>query len=237
MSRDCYRIEELGEIADLPDDDPRRAHLAGCAHCQALLASVLAFKNPSVVPKGAQPQVAAAKLQQILDQKLGLGDLPAGGEGELPRRRSAPGPFHLFLSRLWRPGFRPAWGLAAICVVAVGFLMIYHHLGEISGPIVTREAATDRVAALSLHPPRALSEDQFLLSWEPVEGADGYEVLLLDADLNVQLRLPVGSDPAASVEGARLSETFGREPILWQVRALQRGEELQHSTPERLRIP
>jgi hypothetical protein len=238
MERDCYRIEELGEISELPDGDPRRAHLAECAHCSALVAAVREFRDPSAMPAGARPQDAALRLRGLVDHKLGLSDLPSGEGVDPRRRRDARSPRHPWLSSLWRPPLRPAWGLAAACLVVVGFLTLVRHQSETPGPIVTRNAQPHMGHALLLHPARALPAGQILLSWEPVEGADGYEVLLLDTNLTVRERLPAGSDPTASVEGDRLRELFGdRQSILWQVRALRGGDELLHSPPERLQVP
>ena len=57
---ECVRPEEWGSYETWTAEDPRRAHVEGCARCQAQHAAYREMLDDRTIPRGADPKEAAA---------------------------------------------------------------------------------------------------------------------------------------------------------------------------------
>ena len=81
--------EQLSELLDLPDDDPRRRAAEADPRLQARLRAYREFVSPLDVPEGAQMKTAEDHLGRMLERELGVTLAPEpGGVGTPP----VPGP-------------------------------------------------------------------------------------------------------------------------------------------------
>lgn len=117
MDDRCHPLEDLPQIMNLPEGDPRRQHLDRCPRCQTLARQFDAFMHPGPMPTAADLDGAGVELNQRLEAELDLSMSPV-------TRRS---PNHSF----WRlaPGQgRPLLAMAAVLVICVGLLTIRHQM-------------------------------------------------------------------------------------------------------------
>lgn len=243
MSRGCYRIEELGEIADLDPQDPRAAHLKACAHCRARLAACREFRDPTQLPEGADLEDAERRLAAVLEGEIRAKEPMRGtsrrtsGAGQ--PRPAGENPLARFLGGLWRPSLKPTLGILAASLAAVLVIVSLVDFGG-GGPdrIVPRGEGRLAQAELSLHSPRPLAGGGIRLSWQAAHSAEAYRILLYDADLNELSRLEAGRDTFLIVQPAEIRQVAGAESqILWQVSALHSGDEIIRSPLGGLRLP
>ncbi len=200
------------------------AHVQGCPRCRALIAQHRAFleneANPAPTP--AQLAAADAALAAALEREMSGGRAPQQVTAS-PRSLADP-PRASWWQALFAPALRPAWGFAAVLVVAGG---LYATLRPVERAEV-RGDATQAEVVTTLAP--VAGDGVVTLAWEPVAGADGYDVVLLATDLSElgaplhvrEPRLELRRDalPAGVTSGAKL---------LWQVTARIGERELSHS--------
>ncbi len=158
MSDQCLTIEDLGELAELPVGDSRRAHLDGCPRCQGLVASYAAFFTPEDIPPEADVADAGARLSAALEREIG-----AETGGNIVRPAS-------FTQRFL--GMRPLAAAAAVLVVALGLSLMRDGPGAPPLEPVLRGAGDEVVAFQG--EAVALAGDGYRLRWpaaaDDVEG-------------------------------------------------------------------
>jgi hypothetical protein len=71
VNQPCLEPRDLPLVLDLPDDDPRRRHLASCPHCRALLNAYDEFIDPGSEDLGGDLTAADAELAGRLATALG----------------------------------------------------------------------------------------------------------------------------------------------------------------------
>jgi hypothetical protein len=202
------------------------AHVQDCPRCRALLAQHRAFLESeagAVAPTSSQLADADASLAAALEREMsgGRASQPAAAS---PRTLVAE-PRASWWQALFAPALRPAWGFAAVLVVAGGVYLSVRpdvQRGEVRGDSPVSTAVT------TLAP--VASEGVVTLSWEPVAGADRYDVVLLSQDLS-ELGEPVRvSEPMFVLRHDQLPAgvTAGTS-LLWQVTARAGERELSHS--------
>src|SRR5262245_36533671 len=118
MTPDCIAPEQLHDLIDLPDDDPRRRHAASCPRCGSLLAEYrlyLAAEPP--------PDLDLDRLERALGERI-----DAHIESPVPAREARParsaGTSSSSLDRLFHPAMRPAWVLGVASLILVGILYV-----------------------------------------------------------------------------------------------------------------
>ncbi len=218
MSRECPDIEELGDLVDIDRDDPRMSHVNGCVRCRNLLASMREFKTPGELPPGATVSEAEAKLGQFLEHEM------AGVEHAQARQPSRLSGWRNLL-------FRPVTGFALAAVAVVVVLTVWQQPDH-PDPIVVRGSGTSDSPQLVLAAPAPLENGGTALSWNSIEGADSYHVVLYGLGLTELKRFPARSDtfliigtddwPTTPPDGRRL---------IWQVHALRQGDHWIQSRP------
>jgi len=231
MERDReFSIEELGEIAELSSDHPRRREFERSPRGRALLATYRSFVNPGAAGAEAGLEQARAHLQALLVRELGqsAGPAAAGAAGE---RRP---PSNSWSWRSWA-ALRPVLALAVMVIVAAGAWVATQHRGA-SNPVL-RGRRVGGTVELALHAPRATAEG-LELSWEPVAGADRYEVAFFASDLGDLAHAPATSEPRLVLSLATLPSGLTRgSTVLWQVSARRGDTPLAQSETSPLQIP
>lgn len=202
------------------------AHVQGCPRCRALLAQHRAFLESeagTVAPTATQLADADAALAAALEREMSGGRV-APPVTASPRTLAAE-PRASWWQALFAPALRPAWGFAAVLVVAGGVYLSVRpdvQRGEVRGDSPVSASVT------TLAP--VASEGAVTLSWEPVAGADHYDVVLLAPDLS-EIGEPVRvSEPTYVLRHDALPAgvTAGTN-LLWQVTARAGERELSHS--------
>ncbi len=243
----CVRVEELGDLLELPADDPRRRHVEGCPRCRTLLASYARFLTPGTPPAGARLEQAEVRLTQVLRGALhGSSAAPAGppaSPDRAPARaQGRPGFWEQLRELANAPALRPAWAAVAILVVAsVAFSLL-----DIRGPgrrePVLRGGApparTQAVAKPGLLPVAPASGGALRLGWTRVPGAEDYEVRLYSADLAQLAALGPTADTTLVLRPQALpARPRPGETVLWRVYARRGGDEIAYSPVGMLRVP
>jgi hypothetical protein len=181
----CLPPEDLARILALPADDPARRHVDGCPRCRTLARRFQDFLAPSPLPPAAGATAAGKELRQRLDAAL-------------------PGP-RMLIGQRWKPGSgtggparslrrrpaRPWYAMAAVLVLAVGFLAIRHQLLAPDG-LPGGQAPVLRGGQTQPEAPRLLEDsDGIKLTWQPHPETDRAVIVVLDGDLGEITRLPV----------------------------------------------
>lgn len=207
MNNQCPNPEEL---TDFPIEDPRQAHVDDCPRCQAVLMSFDAFMDPSDVPEGADLADAQAGLSEALAVEIG-GSAP---DGEVVRPAST----------FWNPfRLRGIAAAAAVVIVAVGLSMvrISSESPSSQGPVL--RGAGDMVAPFRCEV-TGLEKGGYLLSWQGVEEATSYRVVVYRADLDELMNYDVGGATSHELE-------LLEGGAFCRVIALKDGDEILRSEP------
>lgn len=209
MTSDCIPVASLVSLDTLADDDPGRIHVERCPRCRARLASYRSFLRADDV-EGADPEDAEGRLSAALAL------LAAGRDAD----RGAPG-FARALRLPARRAMRSVLSLAAVLVVAAGLwrALMPSPAGE-PGALVLRGDAVPPNAPLAL-PSRSLPDGRLSLAWRRQPEADGYRVILHDADLAEVARVDAGADSTVVV--------LSGVARFWRVVALREGDEIGHT--------
>jgi hypothetical protein len=235
MTRNCYHIEELSEIADLQPGHPRLAHAQECARCRGLLTAIREFRAPRRIPEGADPDTADDRLTAALDSEIRR----ARAIAKTAHPDDEPAGWWIRQCRaLWAPGLRPVWGLGVAAVLVLMLVQVVPQSMREEQRLV-RDAAPTGAEAPALLPPQQADDNTVRLSWRRTTGADSYQVLLLDIDLDEVARFDAGSD-TLFILTEDLVEPLSLPPgqqVLWQVAAHRRGDQLTISRPGSLRLP
>ena len=219
MSATCIPPEELGSLEDLPADHPARAHLAGCASCQARWKAYRSFLEDDLSLPGARDAEAAAALDRLIRREFADPAKVRAG-----RSRAGTG--------RWRIRFLVPALAAAAAVFAV--LVVGKHSRP--GDAVLRGEAPG--AAIRFEQPAPLPGGGLRLAWSSMPGADAYRVDFLDLALDPVGERPAGPDTSMVFHLADLARPVAPGTrILCRVIALRKGEEIGTSPPKALDIP
>ena len=191
----CIPVTELPAVAAQPVGDPRRDHLDACARCLARLEAYRAFMAADE-PAGAD----ADEAERVLGQRL------QEGIGSTPRPRTI----------LSFPSSNFTTGMLALAAVLVLSLVVprFFQVGDHpeAEPVLRGGAGTEVMTLRSTSP----DQGSWSLSWDAVDGADDYLVILLDENLTEIARHRTAGRTSwmAAVPGA----------TLWRVEALGAGD-------------
>jgi hypothetical protein len=221
-SSGCIPLESLDEALALPEGDPRRAHLASCPRCRALVDNYRLFTAPD--DEDATHALAAeGRLDAYREQWLGRASTAVA-----PARRGArPGWRSLFA-----PTLRPAWAAAAVVVVA-GAVLLWPRLAPERGRIVLRGSERE---PLALAQPEFLASGAVRIAWQPVADADSYQVRFYSTGFAELARLPKVSATHVEAPADRLPADYRQGGlVLVRVVAFKGPDEIAHSRAEGLR--
>jgi hypothetical protein len=222
----CLAAEEIAEVLSLGAGHPRRRHLDECPRCRALVTAYHDFLEPAAVPEGARPAEAGTWLSEELARAIGSSSppaRPARGQSLLQRV----GDFFA------APALRPVWAAAAVVVVA-GVVLTTLQLRPEGEPVLRGE----RPAALALEPAQPGPAASLRLRWQPLEGADSYQVRVYSTGLEELARLEPVANPEMVLRREQLPPGIAPgATLLWRVAALRGGDDVALSPVGRLRAP
>ncbi len=221
MTEKCIDIEQIAEVLELPDDDPRRRHLDECPRCSALLLSFQAFLGAEEIP-GSDPVDAGERLSSFIQSKIAKTLSDTSMSGAAPDH---PGFLAEVVQSLFR---RPVWVMASLVIVAAGMLLWKPWVED---PLVLRGTISAETGTpLDLAAPRALEDGSTQLSWVPLDGADSYEVRLYDESLSEIARFGPVTETTFILDHSMLP-VDAPDAMLWRIVALEEGDEIALSQP------
>lgn len=238
MSAPRLRSEELGEIAALPADDPRRRAVEADPIAAAQLRAYLDFVAPGRLPEGANVAAAEAGLLAALERELGVTLGPGVDPGhatEPATRKSLAGLFSWIVAPAWRPALAVA---GALVVIAGGWLW--------TAPRGGREQPNLRGPAAPITPgpweaglkAEAAGAGRIRLKWNAAPGATRYAVVFLAADLHELARVDDRTETEFLLAGDALpAGLVPGQSVLWRADAFQGADEVGRSATVPLTIP
>ncbi len=213
MRLDQMDLEKLGRMADLAVDDPERERFEASPDNAALLLAYHRFLSAPHVD-GARPDDAEAEMRKFVASQT-TSQVTA----------EAPG-FFAWLNQFMRPGvLAPA---AFVVMIAVGAT-----LWQTRQPESTLLRDMNGAASLVLDAPELLPDGSLRVSWEQFDGADGYDIRFLAADLEELDR--VESVPGMEMIVSPSTVAEFEEIRFWQLIGLAGGDELLRSRIETLK--
>jgi len=207
VNESCPSTEALLAAADRAGKDPLLEHAATCPRCRNELRLYREFLSGNPAVSTTERAEAVRRLASQLRSLAGEVRDPVEG----PSTRSRPGNgFARLLEALRGPMLRPALGFAAV-VLLVALVPLVGNWRE-RDRVVLRGAPSE--GAFFEVRTRPDGRGGFEATWEPVSGADGYRVVLLDAELaevkvlgrvtETRLAVPADSLPAGLARGEGL---------------------------------
>lgn len=223
----CFTGDELLAILDAPPGDPRRREAEACPRCAAECIAHARFLEGGPAAEGADLADARRRLGAFVAREI-IGE-PGGAVADRAARARRPG-------RWWQAVPRPAWALAVVIGGLAITLVRLQPWRE--DPIVLRGATKpgeEAAALIKVLPATALRDGGVLLRWQPVAGAEGYEVSLLTAGLEPVLSRRTARDTTLQLDPASLRAAAGAEQVLYWTVAVERGgRAVGHSAPQPL---
>lgn len=250
-------IEDLGALAELPADDPRRRTAEADPRVAALLRAYGAFVAPGPLPDGADLAAAEAHLLAALERELGvpLGDAarspvplpaaPAARSGHEPQGNGGTNFFAWLLGPALRPGLAAA---AALLVVAAAWSLLAprgtgrdsgRDAPNLRGPATPGAPGTwDARPAVRAIGPGPGTAGAVRLTWAPAPGATRYAVVFLAGDLGEIARVDTGTTTEFELAAPALPAGLASgQAVLWRVTAYQGADEIGRSDTLPLTIP
>lgn len=222
MTQRCFQAEELSELLDLEEADPRRRHLDECPRCRALLAEYRDFLKPPSEISGTNLDEAGSRLRGALKREI------YEGEAASPVKR-------VVESRT----FRVLMALAAtICVILIAYSFKEDRPPESDGIVLREEPGAGRERKIELLPIQPLREGAVKLSWRAAEGADAFKVYFFSGELEELAVLGPQAESTIVLEPGEVPGLPGSGTILlWCIKALKEGDEIASSPLGTFRIP
>jgi len=244
MSDRPLEPEDLGDLADLPPDDPRRRALESQPRARAQLHAYRDFVAPGDTPEGARVAEAEARLAEALEREIGVTTFedersrPATASAARPATERAPRP-RARGSWSWLPlGLQPALAVAALIVVAGGALLVGQRLRD-TRERVLRGATHGIEGGLEARAtPRQLPGGRLRLEWAPAPEALSYSVVFLSPELTEIARVTNLGETHLDLRPDSLPS--GLRPgghVLWRVLAMHGADEVSRSRALPLTLP
>lgn len=210
--------EGLGVVLDAPQSDARRRHLNGCTRCEMLIEAYREFLEE---PK--EPDAAVEALKRSL--VVAIEARSAGTPGLLASLRSG-------LARLLS---QPIPAIAMLALIG-GAVIILRQLMPESREVHLRQRPPSHAGGaagnVELAPPVHQPDGSIELSWNPVPGADSYEIRIYSGSLDEVARL--GPQPATRLRLNRADSALAHVPdmFLIKVLALHESDLIGESRPQ-----
>ncbi|MBW2374109.1 MAG: hypothetical protein JRF70_16400 [Deltaproteobacteria bacterium] len=230
MTDRCPRLEDVAVLLELPDDDPRREHLADCPDCHAVALAFDEFMDPTPLHSEQDVREAdrelAERLQEVIPSPGPLGTVSgsgasgagAGSSGTSPvRGGGTSGPFR-----------RALMALAAVLAIAA-IVIVVRDITPLPGERLPEGPGTIRETDIpEAAPVWQRDETGSRLTWQPLAGSAGVVVVLFDAAMAEIGRFPAhdagsltlgaGAVPAEAAYAQILfvaqGDTVARSPIV-----------------------
>ncbi len=236
MSDACYRIDELETIAGLAPGDRALDHLHDCPRCRARLASYRSFLDPADVPAGADPTDAAARLSDVLEREI-LTGASATRRSAAAARSTRPSRLDRLFDAFLGPRWRPAFGAGAAFVVVVSAMTLLARDDREPELRLRGDRAGTDVVSIAEEPER-MAGGRVRLTWRPVDGANRYELHLLDDDGTVHAIVDGGPDTLLVFQPTRVPDPPpSGAAVAWCVVAYRNRDEIARSRVGTFRMP
>ena len=221
MKTRCIDVDRIAEVLKLPADHSQRRHVDACPRCRSLADSYRSFIAAKPTKESGLDEVIS-----VLDAHI-----------DRDAARWNPAESHrLSLSRVrWWQGFlRPA-PLAAAAAVAVLAVWWMARAPEES---ILRDQTPPSQAVIVLHEAQVRSDGDIFLSWDPVPGADRYQVRIYRSDLHELYRSPDVIDAALLVSRSAFPADMPNAlDLTWEVYARHGADIIAVSSPGSIRVP
>ncbi len=221
MKTRCIDVDRIAEVLELPADHARRRHVDACPRCRSLADSYRSFIDAKPAKESGLDEVISV-LDAHIDQ-----DAARWHPAESHR-------LSLSRARWWQGFLRPAplVAAAAVAILAVWWMA--------RGPeeSVLRNQTPPSQAVVVLHEAQVRSDGDILLSWDPVPGADRYQVRIYRSDLHELYRSSDVTDAALLVARTALPADMPNAfDLTWEVYARYGTDVIAISSPGSIRVP
>jgi hypothetical protein len=212
----CPSLEKLAELGRLPRGDAGRAHLDGCARCQAQLLALDEFTT------SAESDLPGHEWRDVESELLSRRER----DGLVASERTRVTP----LRRVWRlPALRPVLGAAAALAVVMVAWMVMRPADD---PVMRN------IEPGGWQPTIATSDGAVTLRWDAVPEADGYRIQFFDGTLQPVASLATGQARTARLDAGSLPAGLpSRQAVVVQIVALRGEDSLATSQAVSLRLP
>jgi hypothetical protein len=242
MSEHRIEVGDLGELSDMPSDDPRHEALASQPSARARLRAYRDFVSPGDVPASARLAEAEARLAETLEKEIGV-PVPAtepskaGHPAARARRRERHehGSLHRWLlGSRWRP----LVAVGAVLLVIVGAGLLIPRLGQRQEPSL-RGSVTSPPGEWEARPGSTRGADGgLILHWSPAPTVERYVVTFLASDLSEIARVGVPGRTELALRPDSLPGGLSRgAAVLWRVTAYRGDDEIGRSTTSPVELP
>jgi len=225
MKQKCIDVEQIATVLKLPADDERRRHLEECPRCASRLLIYQRYLSGAAAP-GSDPDEADAHLAAVVKAEINRSahrkDAPKHG-GWLARAAD------VLLAC-------PAWAAAAVILVAAVAVLWWRPWTPSDTVLRDGPSAQPTSRQVLVNAATASADGTVRLSWQPLEGADGYVVTVRTPDLHEVARFGPTADTSFLLDRSMLPPETP-SVLLWRVFALSGGDEIGRSRPASLELP
>jgi hypothetical protein len=221
MEDRCIDLERLGQVMELPDEHPDRLHAKTCPRCWSLLESCQQFLQAERVPGSGIEGVRGALDAHIREDAARW--TPRG----MPPA-TAPAAPTVPAATWWRFLLRPVpMAVTGALVIAAGAL--WRSLTP--EPSAIRQDSTISEAFV-VHPAEISADGAIHLAWNPVDGADHYQVRIYGPDLSEVYRSPNVPETSLTVNRSILPAALPATlDLTWRVFAIVHSDVVGSSGP------
>lgn len=224
MTSECIDVERIADVLELSEQDPLRHHVDQCPRCSSLLATYRVFIKAEATA-GADTSDAEARLMDYLQARIGA-VAPAP-----PAPDTTPDDGGFFARLKGAVVLRPAWVAAALVVIAAAVMWWRPWVAE--QPALRSKAESPLLEILA---PETLSNGSVRIDWHVYEGADKYEIVLYNNNLEEIARFEAG--PATFYDMSREELPPGAPAVvICRVAAFKDGDEVAQTAPVALEFP
>jgi len=220
LKSSCIEIDRIGDVLDMPADQPERLHLESCPRCRNLARAYSAFMSAES-PSGARAEAARVHLAEVIRRAA----------GDAAPRVPAPRPRGLSFWRMRRAHL----GFAAVVVVVLAAVAVWQN--RVPDAPVLRTGSVGASDAFALLPAEVKPDGTVHLSWQPAPRAERYEIRVYGPELDEIYRHTPVTETAVVLRLSDLPVAAGAPGLVWRVYALRGGDVVETSRPGSIPLP
>jgi len=226
MTSRCFRVEEIGDMVELSETDPRQKHLDECPRCRALMKEYLGFMTPAADVEESDMHDAEKRLSTFMENTI-----QQTGAYELTQE----GAVSASHGKLFK---RTSFWLTMAAAVVFAFFSISTFLDNSapnSDDLVLREGAgpgspkeDEKVKLLPIIKTASVGVE---LRWSRTESADAYKLYIFSIELEelaVIVKVTETSHRLSSDEILKFDAK--KKGLLFRVIALSEGDTIAVSS-------
>ena len=230
MEHKCLELDEIAAAAKLLLTDPRRRQLEECPRCSSQLLLYQQFMSAEA-PEEADLAGADAHLADFMSEAIDRrAASPDTSSGDAPAWAG----LKAWFGRLLAPS--PALAGAAALLVVVMALAVWRPWTA-DQPVFRKDVSTPPGSRLLItESPEEQPDGSVRLAWQPVPGADSYQLLFRTPEL-AELAVFGPMTEISFILNRSQFPPDSPDLVLWQVSALRGGDEIARSRPASLKLP